>query len=541
MSDTDQNYEPVVGDLDESIRPETGTLLRLTIFTHRYVPKIEDLDRQIAQRFGLRSADWKILLTDSTQPADTAIRTRQVGEFGIQKMEKTEIRFAPELDNSGAETGFYRAYTPEGHIRSDLQGGFTYDGHFYPVLGWVGYAKENYKDDLMAGIRIYCRGKIASQTNIFNMKSGFTGEYDIRSYLVGELHADWLDEAEDLIQTDRRDILWSHELGEAFEQWGQGVVKKIGAATRDPMKKKTWDIFKETSDVEQKINRAFPSSEHRSIRERALKLAKFVGQGMRPEEALDPERTDAIVQLSLTFAPHYTLDEKLREAGDSVGSPLTVITDILKTARIAELASFGQIADDRIKVINRVETLKDDSDTLEAVFQKLIEAAPWLIDPQWSPISANQAFSTLKVEFEKYYKAKTGQDISLNQFADTTKRADFVLSTQDGVLQIIEIKRPSHRFEDEEMGRLNNYVMQMTNFLNEPNHSTFKELFPRFHVTLVCDGEKLTGLAKTAFDGLRNNGTLTYIDWTTFLLNTKRMHEAFLQEAERQKRDAAQT
>jgi len=69
----------------------------------------------------------------------------------------------------------------------------------------------------MAGVRIYCRGKIAAQTHIFNMKAGFTGEYDIRSYLVGQLYADWLDESEDLIRTDRQDILWSHPLGFATQ------------------------------------------------------------------------------------------------------------------------------------------------------------------------------------------------------------------------------------------------------------------------------------------------------------------------------------
>lgn len=72
----------------------------------------------------------------------------------------------------------------------------------------------------MAGVRIYCRGKIAAQTPVFNRKSDFTGEHDVRSYFIGELHADWLDEGEDLIQTDRRDILWSDELGRAFEGWG---------------------------------------------------------------------------------------------------------------------------------------------------------------------------------------------------------------------------------------------------------------------------------------------------------------------------------
>ena len=46
-----------------------------------------------------------------------------------------------------------------------------------------------------------------------------------------------------------------------------------------------------------------------------------------------------------------------------------MITEILRTARLAELSAFGQIAEDRVRVIKRVEKLKDDPDTLEAAFQ----------------------------------------------------------------------------------------------------------------------------------------------------------------------------
>ena len=71
-----------------------------------------------------------------------------------------------------------------GWVTMDVTPGFTLDGTFYPLVGWMGYAKEPYKDDLMAGVRIYCRGKITAQTNIFNRKAGFTGEHDIRSHLI---------------------------------------------------------------------------------------------------------------------------------------------------------------------------------------------------------------------------------------------------------------------------------------------------------------------------------------------------------------------
>lgn len=491
----------------------------------------------MAQRFGVMSPNWKVILRDSVKTEDDPDYEREVGAFDIVKMEGTELRFERRQRAGGSED--WVVVDSSGHIRSDLDAGFTHDGHFYPVTGWVSYAKEPYKDDLMAGVRIYCRGKIAAQTGVFNRRAGFTGEHSIRSYLVGEIHADWLDEGEDLIQTDRRDLLWSHELGEAFEQWGQKVVLKIGVASRDPMKKKTWDTFRELTNIESRVREAFPTQDQQPIREHALELAKVVGQTMREDEARDPERAESIVQLSLTLAPHITLDRKLIEAASAEESPLAVISGILKTARIAELSSFGRIADDRVKVITRVEALKDDPETLEDAFQDLIEQAPWLIDPQWSPITANQSFSTLRREFQKYYKEQTGEDIELTSFALPAKRADFVLSAQDNVIQIVEIKKPKHHFEDKEMVRLDRYVELMRQFLADPANRPFTQLYNSFHVTLVCDGEKLTGVHKRAFEGLQHDGTLTYINWRSFLLATKRMHQDFLSEAERQQRDAA--
>lgn len=543
LQDDDFDYPPTVGPFDGIVRPATGMTLRLSSFAYRRVPTIDDLARQLSQRFGIRSANWNVILRDSAKTDGDPDQSRGVGEFEVDVMTPTRLRFDVERDNDGEVKvpATYRVFSADGNIRADLEAGFHHDGRFYPVTGWVAYARDPYRDDLMAGVRIYCRGKIAAQTLVFNRKAGFTGEHSIRSYLTGELHADWLDEDEDLIQTDRRDILWSHEIAEAFQAWGQSVVLKLGTIARDPMKQVIWEAFKAVSRVEERIAEAFPTEGQEAIREQALELAKLVGKTMRGDEVNDPEQTDSIVQLSLTLAPHLTLDNKLREAADASLSPLALITSILRTARIAELSSFGRIADDRLKVIGKVESLKDDVETLEAALQALIQETPWLIDPQWSPITANQSFSTLRSEFQKYYKLKTGEDISLQPFEFGDKRADFVLSNQDGVIQIIEIKRPSHAFEDEEMIRLYRYVEQMRNFLAEDAHRDFTQLFRDFHVTLVCDSEKLSGVHKEALESLKRDGKLTHISWVAFLARTRRVHEEFLAEAERQRRDAAKT
>ena len=533
LRDEEFDYAPEVGDLDGTVAKSTGTTITLRVFTYRRVPAIDDFSRQLAQRFGVKSANWKIELIDTIKTPSNANYKSVVGEFSINKMENTEITFEPG-ENDEIEG---LAFDSEGQPIERVNAGFAYEGKNYPICGWVAYAKEPYKDDLMAGVRIYCRGKIAAQTPLFNRRAGFTGEHDVRSYLVGELHADWLDEDEDLIQTDRRDILWSHELGQEFERWGQAVVKKIGTRSRDPMKKKTWERFKELANLEERVQKAFPRSDQGSIREQAMTVAKMIGQTIRADEVEDPEHVESFVQLSLMLAPVITLDEKLRAAADSSDSPLDIVTDILKIARIAELAAFGRIAEDRIRVIETVERLKDDPDTLESAFQTLIQTAPWLIDPEWSPITANQAFSTLRKEFVKFFKEKTKETLNLENFSDPKKRADFVMSNQDNAIQIIEIKQPNHKLTDVEVDRIVKYRDLMDEFLNMDGQKEFKKHFPDFRITVVCDTVKLDGTRRQAFEGMKASGQLQHITWKSFLLRTRQTHRSFLDEAERLKKE----
>ena len=429
----------------------------------------------------------------------------------------------------------YSTTGSDGQSLPAVKPGFVYNGRFYPALGWIAYAKESYRDDLMAGVRIYCRGKIAAQTNVFNRKSGFTGEYQVRSYLVGELQADWLDKADDLIPTDRRDILWSDEIGQNFETWGQEIVALLGTLSREPLKKRIYEEFLEVGNVVNRVETAYPGDQWKPVRETTMRIAKLMGERLRDGEVKDQEHVESLVQLSLMLGPHVQLDDALRDAAAQENAPLAVVTKILRTARVAELSSYGMIAERRVQVIERMMALKDVPDTLEQALQESLEEAPWLINPQWSPITSNQSLTTLKVEFAKYYKQETGNELVLSGFDNKSKRPDFVMSSQDFGLQIIEIKRPFHSIKNDEWDRIQVYIDVMTRFLDLPGHEEFRHIFKRFTVTLVCDEIGLTGAQSKAFTSYQTDRVVEHVTWTTFLRRTQHMHQDFLKEADRQR------
>jgi len=548
MQDTDKPYHPEAGQLNGTLQPKAGTTIRLSQFDHRHVPEIDEFDRQLAQRFGVKAANWELILKDSEKTATAPDATRTVGELNIDLKSDTKIEFREVLneDDESYDPPQYKAFSVDGEEFTDVNATFEYEGRHYPVTGWMGYSKHPYRDDLMAGVRIYCRGKIAAQTKIFNMKAGFTGEYDVRSYLVGVLNADWLDNDEDLIRTDRQDILWSDPLGIAFEAWGQKVVKVIGTLTREPMRKAAWDTFKEKTHIEDRIDHEFPGDHQGVIREKTLEIARTIVKSARPEELEDKKHCSTLVDLALLLGPHITLEHKLTEAAEENDHTLEAVTNILRIARVAELSSFGRIAEDRVKVIKKVEELKNEPDTMEDAFQSLIEQTPWLINPQWSPVSDNQSLTNIKTQFVAFYREQTGEDITIyganpqkgDKRSAFVMTSQFVMTTQDNAVEIIEVKKPGHTLQNSEMDRIATYHDTMDAFFHENEQDDVLRGFEKFHITLVCDNLALKGAQKIAFEGMRDSGGLTQVSWTSFLKRTRKMHEAFLIEAERQKKNA---
>jgi len=109
------------------------------------------------------------------------------------------------------------------------------------------------------------------------------------------------------------------------------------------------------------------------------------------------------------------------------------------------------------------------------------------------------------------------------------------LSADDFGLQIIEIKRPKHKLQNNEWDRIQLYIDQMGRFLDLSGHEEFKRIFKTFTVTLVCDELGLSGSQQRAFESYKADRTVEHITWTGFLRRTEHMHQEFLAEAKRQK------
>lgn len=259
----------------------------------------------------------------------------------------------------------------------------------------------------------------------------------------------------------------------------------------------------------------------------------MIGKTVSKDDLKDDDYVQRLVQLSIDFAPHITLTDELTKAAEGTDKSLDVILNILRTAKIAELSSYGTIADNRLRIIKRVRELKSEPTTVEAELQRLIEEAPWLVNPEWAPIAYNQKFETLKTELESYYKSKTGDDLHIADLKNPTKKPDFVLHNHNDLLEVIEIKRPLYAFANSDFERMYRYYDTLKDFVNLPGSDAFNRVYRNFKITLVCDKIGLTGPYKGTFELMVQTGSLTHINWTNFIARTEEAHQDFLAEAKR--------
>jgi hypothetical protein len=510
MFDSEDDYLPEVGHLDGTFRKQHGTSIRLTDFNRKLVPKGEELHRQLCARFGIRRDDWDVEVFN-TRASEAlpgfAQESFRLGDLKIDLQEDTKVTFDR---------------TPIGSDGSDS----------LPVTGWLAFAKDPYKDEVMAGVRIYARGKIVATTRDFGATSGFTGEWGVRSYLTGEIHVEWLDEEEDLVRSDRQDIIWTSDLGQALQTWGVKQVKELAKRGRSSVRKRTREVFEQAADLDARLLAESPGDpQYRHAVKEAFRV--LVADSDR-EAASDPKRVEGYVQLSKNIAPHKELLETLHQVSKDVESPLDMVLALFQKARVAEFYALGQVAQERVDVVTRLRHLISDGSTLERPLQELIEKAPWLLAPEWTPLGMNEALDRVRSSFESWYFKKSNQLIATSTIRDPERRPDFVLlNGPRGTIWVVEIKRIDYHLTDDEFSRAVDYLECLEEFLDDTPE--FGMHFPVRRLTFIVDHiDRLSGANRRLLKESRN---VERRSWYDLLEQTDQAHQDFLRKVERLRRD----
>ncbi|MFD7622357.1 ATP-binding protein [Streptomyces sp. NPDC059802] len=510
LFDSEKDYLPEVGDLDGTFSKHHGTKIRLAVFNRKLVPKGDELHRQLCARFGIRRDDWDVEVFN-TRAGEVlpglSTESFRLGELRIDLQEDTKVTFDR---------------TPIGPPGSDP----------LPVSGWLAFAKDAYKDEVMAGVRIYARGKIVATTRDFGATSGFTGEWGVRSYLTGEMHVEWLDEDEDLVRSDRQDIIWTSDLGQTLQTWGVKQVKELARRGRSSVQRRTREVFEEAADLDARLLAESPGDpQYRHSVKEAFRV--LVADSDR-EAASDRQRVDRYWELAKNIAPHRDLLDTLHQVSKEVDSPLDTVLELFQKARISEFYALGQVAQERVDVVNRLRQLITDGNTLERPLQELIEKAPWLLAPEWTPLGMNEALDRVRISFESWYFKKSNQLIVSSTIRDPDRRPDFVLlNGPRGTIWVVEIKRVNYQLTDEEFTRAVDYLESLEEFLDSTPE--FADQFRTRRLTFIVDD--IGRLSRTNRRLLKESSNVEQRNWYDLLEQTEQAHQDFLRKVEQVRRD----
>jgi hypothetical protein len=504
--DETEDYKPTPLEKDGEYNEKRGTVIRLRDFNVKKVPTKDVFERKLGQRFATGTSDFNVRIEDNKEeePEDPFF----LSDSKPPLQEGTEI----DLDGKPVEHG----------------------GKTYSVEGWMGLAETSYQDEF-GGVKIYVRGKLASNTRDFGLAPGFTGEFVARSYLIGEVHADWLDQKEmDLIQTHRQDILWDSELGSALSEWGKERVKEVASSGQEPRRKKVKDQFVEKADLEKKASERYNKE---GIQEAAVELGESLGQYAHEDELEFEEYLEDLTNFVLQIAPHkYLVDmlQEIRERAEDGELDVDELIELFESTHIAEITSFGQVARNKVNTINVLEEKINDYEADEDDLHSIVENSPWLVEPSWQPLTSEKSISTIRESFEEWYEAEhDGEDIVTTTETDyEKKRPDFVMLEMRGAVRVVEIKRPDYEFGDEDFDRFANYVDAFEQFFE--SHPDFADDFPnRAKFTLIADGIDLSRNSQLAFERLRDDGPVTgRKSWHELLKKAKEHHQHFLEAKE---------
>ena len=281
----------------------------------------------------------------------------------------------------------------------------------WTVSGWIGALNRTTPDidGIDRGIVLMARGKLVQEPFVFE---AVVGQQFALSYLIGELHVDFVDEAEDTIGTTRNSLVWDTESNTALKAWGQKEVNRIA---REWGKKRREDNERELEENELYVK--FKEQAKETGNKRALKLAdQLVRQAIDKNPTADVEDIEPVIQTSLDFLEFDAFWEITEDLTETEFEDTEKLFDLFREWQIVEAKEMARVTEGRIKTIEKLQDLIE-KDALEVpTLHNFLKEFPWVIDSRWLLVDDEVRYSNLLRD-----KYPEGSDL-----LEADKRIDFL-------------------------------------------------------------------------------------------------------------------
>lgn len=393
---------------------ESGTRIELKSLKHKTPLDPENLRYALARRYSRSIRGFMEVQVNGIPVEEPAFDF----EFRVP-----EEGFASEVFEEGDKIEYYYGFTEN-------------------PIGW----RE------LRGFTVMVRGKTAqAPPYFFDVEGRASGQHGTK-YLVGEIHADFLDEGtadNDLIATDRQEIDWEDERVAKLKEFGQKLTRKAllerSKHREDKMEEKILDL----GDFEERIGRLETHSQER--------VRHFLRQLGKTEASEESARmlADSLVR-AFEYQHFHDVVSDIEDIADDPESLKELLTR-LREWKVLESRAILEIVNGRLQIVDKFQhmILNDAPETASATnpdnLHDLLATYPWLLNPEWQVLSEETSITKQLREWD----AENLDDGDL-------RRYDFLALTDERRLVVVEIKRPGHAVDYEEVQRMDTYRVKLS-------------------------------------------------------------------------------
>ena len=422
-------YNPEPLPAERITLDKQGTRIVLTGLRKRVSQVPRALKKRLARRFSIIGAENKFAVCINGEAVEIKDRDyfhklQYLWRYGDDSYKYVEFCNSEKLEHNSEREGRIQVKSTE---EAEVEN--------YQVAGWIGTAlgSGDLKDgeDNLNKIIIMVRGKLAQEDILEDFTEG--GLYT--KYLIGEIHADFLDldEQEDIATSNRQEIIKDDPRYQALREWVQVELKNI---------KNQWtNLRREQGIKEASKNPAIEEWVDNLTGDRKKQAKSLLGKigqlTLEEDERAELYRHSVLAFESLKYKESLsTIDIVSPENIQEFAKVFAELDDI-------EASLYYQIVRERLKVIDTLRQATQ-ADVYENVIQEHLYEHLWLLDPAWDRATETPLMEqNVKTAFDKI-------DAKLSA-KEKKARFDIKYKMTSGKHVIIELKRASVKPDEHDL------------------------------------------------------------------------------------------
>ena len=447
-------------------RKGLGKLSGLGVATELEVRSVKDGDAVCLRINYDEITTWP--LTKPGQPYEPTVIPARTGkttdpngvEVTLRKLhrktpiDKDEIRrgLARRLSMVGESFQVYingEPIRPEDRCRkSECPEGFAWDvseapggsdlGSGLQVTGWIGFLEKSSQSD--RGVDIFANRKAVELGSFFNDPS--THVQYARAYVVGQIHADFLDGEKDLASTARSSVVWESDAGSALQNWGRKTLRWAFEKWAQLRRKEKEEKVVKAAGFDKWLETRRPAEQ--KVAQKMLKL-------LVDDEKIEPDSTKPLLEIIKSSVETVAFRELVEEIESGGSVSAAMLLRLFDDWRVIEAREHLNLADGRRAAIEQLDGYIKSGALEVQQMQPLFEQNPWLFDPTWSEAAGQTTYT-------KWLREKCPEP---KDYEDVDRRIDILGIRAGGGVTVVELKRPETTLLWKYLDQIERYVLWM--------------------------------------------------------------------------------